>query len=91
MAKSPAKPRPIELSRNADLSVHLPPEALHAACDQWECDMDGSGTYQCGRTVRVPALMFDEGDAKRIRKLAAWLEDAAAWVESKPLAAKAKR
>lgn len=88
MAKPPPKPRPITLSRNADVTVHLPPDSLQAACDQWECDMDGSGSYQFGRTVRVPALMFDEGDAKTIRKLAAWLEEAAAWVESKPLASK---
>lgn len=83
MAKSPAKPRSIDLSANVDYSPHN-----DAVCDQWECDIEGDGAYSFGRTVRVPSVIFDEGDAKRIRKLAAWLEEAAAWVESKPLAAK---
>lgn len=76
----------MRLQRNADIAVHL--DAV-AECDQWEVKLDECDkTYQCGRTVRVPAVTFDEADAKAIRKLAAWLKEAAAWVESKPLAAK---
>jgi hypothetical protein len=82
---SSSKPRPLDLTRNADAEAHpslgdLMPQ--RAECDQWECDMDGSGTYECGRTVRVPCVVFDEGDAKKIRKLAEWLQMAATWVES---------
>lgn len=84
--QSPRKPRVMDLSASVDDSP-----TGRAECDQWECDIEGDGTYVCGRTIRVPAVIFDEGDAKRIRKLAAWLEEAAAWVESKPLSAKAKR
>jgi hypothetical protein len=28
-------------------------------------------------------MMFDEGDARDMRRLAAWLEKAAAWVEER--------
>ncbi|NDC55122.1 MAG: hypothetical protein EBZ74_12860, partial [Planctomycetia bacterium] len=76
---SSRKPRPLDLTPNADISIDPRGVSLDQAaqCDQWECDMDGSGTYECGRTVRVPAVVFDEGDAKKIRKLAEWLQMAA--------------
>jgi hypothetical protein len=76
------KPRPLDLTRNADAEAHPQlgkPE--HAECDQGGCDMEGSGRYECGRTVRVPCVVFDESDGKKIRKLAEWLQAAAAWVE----------
>lgn len=83
------KPRALKMQRNADFQVHV--DAV-AECDEWQVKLeDDDRSYQCGRTVRVPALCFDESDAKAIRKLAAWLEDAAQWMESKPLATKAKR
>lgn len=78
------KPRSMDLTRNA-----CEPDDTHrAACDEWTCDIEGDGTYTCGRTVRVPAVVFDESDGKQIRKLADWLLGAADWVESKPLAPK---
>ena len=81
------KPRPLNMQRNANFQVYF----SVAECDEWQVKLeDDDRHYQCGRTVCVPALCFDEADAKAIRKLAAWLEDAAQWVESKPLATKAK-
>jgi hypothetical protein len=80
---SSRKPRPLDLTPNADAEAHPRlGEHEHAECDQWECDIEGNGTHEFGRTVRVPCVVFDEGDAKKIRKLAEWLQMAATWVES---------
>ena len=82
------KPRPLNLTRNACDPPVAAGDSHHASCDEWECDIDGEGSYACGRTVAVPAVVFDESDGKQLRRLAEWLQGAADWVESKPLAGK---
>lgn len=84
-----SKPKRLVMQRHADWQTHI--EAA-AECDRWEVSLDGNGRkYECGRTVRVPALCFDEHGAKAMRRLAAWLEQAAAWAESGEPAAKPRR
>ena len=78
------KPRSMDVTRNAC----EPDGKHHASCDEWLCDPDGQGWHACGRTVTVPAVVFDESDGKQLRRLAEWLQGAADWVESKPLAGK---
>jgi hypothetical protein len=68
----PSKPQDLKL-RNAVV------EGEKAECQQWS--VVGGG--ECGRSVFLPAMMFDEGDARDMRRLAAWLEKAAAWVEER--------
>ena len=41
------------------------------------------GCYECGTAIEIEGLAFDEGDAAEIRRLAAWLTQAAQWLESK--------
>jgi hypothetical protein len=76
-----SEPRPLSLTRNLDVSVYGERE-LQAECDQWECDIDGHGRVEFGKSVSVPALCFDESDGDAIRRLSAWLLKAAAWVEA---------
>lgn len=76
------KPRPLPLTRNIDVAIYGEKE-LFAECDQWECDIDGHGRVEFGRSVSVPAACFDECDGDAIRRLSAWLLKAAEWVEQK--------
>lgn len=71
------KPKPMKFERNLSLAP-----IRVAECSGWQCDFgDGKGV-EFGRAVEVPGLCFDEGDAKKIRTLAAWLKEAADWVEA---------
>lgn len=72
----PRKPDDLKL-RNAVV------EGEAADCQQWQMSGVTGKAVECGRSVFVPALMFDEGDARDMRRLAAWLEKAAAWVEER--------
>ena len=76
--RSVRKPRAMPLGRFADAM------ADEATCDQWGL-VGGSGLYEqvCGRTVEVPRCVFDESGARQMRRLARWLDAAAAWVEER--------
>jgi len=73
----PRKPQDLKLT---DVVIT---EGQVAECQQWRTEGLLGNTVDCGRSVFVPALMFDEGDARDMRRLAAWLEKAAAWVEER--------
>lgn len=72
----PSKPQDLKL-RNAVV------EGEKAECQQWRTGGVNGKTVECGRSVFLPAMMFDEGDARDMRRLAAWLEKAAAWLEER--------
>ena len=77
-----SKPRPLRMSRNMRHYVTLSPAA--ANCTQWSVKLqDDDETHECGKCVEVELLCFDEGDGKQLRKLAAWLLEAAKWLEAK--------
>jgi len=77
-----SKPRPLRMGRN----MRYPGGELSSAaahCTQWSVKLqDDDETHECGKAVEVELLCFDEGDGKQLRKLAAWLLEAAAWVEA---------
>jgi hypothetical protein len=76
-----SKPRPLRMSRNMRQYVTLSSAA--ASCTQWSVKLqDDDETHECGKSVEVELLCFDEGDGKQLRKLAAWLLEAAAWLEA---------
>lgn len=68
------RPRKLNLGRNAN-SEH----DTEAVCDQFTAIVDGKRAT-IGRVVSVPAVTFDEGDARAMRRLATWLTTAAEWV-----------
>lgn len=78
-----SKPRPLRMQRNMRYLHHLVvPYA--ATCTQWSVKLnDTDRTAECGKCVEVEMLCFDEGDGKQLRRLAAWLLEAAKWVEAK--------
>jgi hypothetical protein len=78
-----SKPRPLRMARN----MRFPGDPLSPAaayCTKWSVKLeDDDETHECGKAVEVELLCFDEGDGKQLRKLAAWLLEAAKWVEAK--------
>ena len=81
MPKAIDKPKPLRMKRNMKFPGDpLAPNA--AICTAWQiklCDEDH--TPECGRSIEVEPLCFDEGDGDKLRKLAAWLVSAAEWIE----------
>lgn len=78
--KRAAKPKALSINHKWR---DFPSAETSASCQQWECDMEGDGRYEIGRTVNVPAMCFDESGGKQLRRLAKWLGQAAAWVEAR--------
>lgn len=78
-----SKPKPLRMRRNMRFP-HDPLSANAATCTQWSVKLeDDDRTAECGKSVEVELLCFDEGDGRQLRKLAAWLLEAAKWVEAK--------
>lgn len=78
MRRAAIKPTALSLIRN--LNQDNP--STSAECTAWSIDLsDDQEGVECGRCVELPALCFDEGDGPEIRKLAAWLEQSARWIE----------
>lgn len=79
-----SKPRPLRMSRNMRQPWFDSMTMAAAYCTQWSVTLqDDDQTHECGKAVEVELLCFDEGDGEQLRKLAAWLIEAAKWVESK--------
>ena len=78
-----SKPKPLRMRRN--MRVPYDPLSPNAAtCTQWSVKLeDDDETHECGKCVEVELLCFDEGDGKQLCKLAAWLLDAAKWLDAK--------
>lgn len=72
------EPEPLNLHRNLCRLDDVPA----ARVLRWELVMDGR--EECGTAVEVASLAFDEGDAKSIRRLAQWLNQAADWLDAQP-------
>lgn len=68
------KPSPLNLNRNLRSLEDMPA----AKITSWQL-----GRYECGTAIEIEGLAFDEGDAAEIRRLAAWLTQAAKWLEAK--------
>lgn len=69
------KPSPLNLNRNLRSLEDTPA----AKITSWQL-----GRYECGTAIEIEGLAFDEQDAPAIRTLAAWLTQAAEWLEAKP-------
>lgn len=81
MRRKAQKPAALPLDRNLNDTN----TSTAAECTSWSFDVsDDSEGIECGRCVEVPALCFDEGDGPEVRKLAAWLELSAKWLEDSP-------
>jgi hypothetical protein len=68
------KPKPLTMNRNLRSMADMPAAKIVS----WQL-----GRYECGTAIEIEGLAFDEGDAAEIRRLAAWLTQAAQWLESK--------
>ncbi len=75
----PRKTKPVRKPRAMPLGRFAEAMADEASCSQWQYAPD----VPFGRTVEVPRCVFDESGARQMRRLARWLDAAAAWVEAR--------
>lgn len=68
-------PRTLRCHRNA-----VRPNETRCEAFSFDIPAGHAGPVSFGRVVTVPALTFDEYDAAKILKLAAWLVQAAEWI-----------